>query len=297
MAITNLTGYTWVGNRELDLYNHPYTDRDFFQLDFGDGVHLYESFEFEYYLANSFMLKYDDTEVYYDASNRWTNYELNHIISISGGRYEDITNPDLIAWFQANGTLIPSNPKYISKLNIDDGSGPELYHIKDAAAARVEDLTQEAGLRAEGDTNLQSQIDAIEAKSDVVDVVGTYQELEQYDTSELTARDIVKVLTDSTHNDKISYYRWRDDPEIEIWTWVGSEGPYITPSGLATTGVAFTEATSKEELASGESVATLLGKIKKWLHVLDSKTVETDIADLTQTKNVEIIFDCGDSGQ
>lgn len=66
-------------------------------------------------------------------------------------------------------------------------------------------------------------IENIELRNDVVDIVGTYQELQSYNTSTLTANDIIKVLQDETHNNASSYYRWNTTFE-----YVGSEGPYYT---------------------------------------------------------------------
>lgn len=73
------------------------------------------------------------------------------------------------------------------------------------------------------DRGLQEQIDALAAASDVVDIVGTYTDLENYDTSGLHANDIVKVLSDSTHDGATAYYRWDDG-----WTYIGSEGAHYT---------------------------------------------------------------------
>ena len=87
-------------------------------------------------------------------------------------------------------------------------------------------LGNETQAREQADTNLQGQIDAIVSSSDVVDIVGTYQDLQNYDTSKLGDNDIVKVLDDSTHNNATSYYRWHNS----TWNYVGSEGPYYTKS-------------------------------------------------------------------
>lgn len=83
---------------------------------------------------------------------------------------------------------------------------------------------------------LDNRIDVIEASSDVTDVVGTYQDLEDYDTSTLTDNDIIKVLEDSTHDDAISYYRW--STTSESFSFVGSIGPYTDTdlSNLSSTG-------------------------------------------------------------
>lgn len=56
--------------------------------------------------------------------------------------------------------------------------------------------------------HLQSEIDTIKASSDVADVVGTYEELEDYDTSALTDKDVIKVLDDETRSHAQTYYRW-----------------------------------------------------------------------------------------
>lgn len=76
--------------------------------------------------------------------------------------------------------------------------------------------------------NLQSQIDAITSASDVFDVVGTYTDLQNYDTSTVPTNDIIKVLQDSTHNDAATYYRWNGS----AWVYVGKEGPYYTKSEI-----------------------------------------------------------------
>lgn len=84
--------------------------------------------------------------------------------------------------------------------------------------------------RENADNNIQRQIDAITVSSDVIDVLGTYADLENYDTSSVTADDIIKVLQDSTHNDALSYYRWTIVSSIGSWVYVGSEGPFYTKS-------------------------------------------------------------------
>lgn len=87
-------------------------------------------------------------------------------------------------------------------------------------------LGNETQAREQADTNLQGQIDAIVSSSDVVDIVGTYQDLQNYDTSKLGDNDIIKVLDDSTHNDATSYFRWKK--HTSTWEYIGSEGPYYT---------------------------------------------------------------------
>lgn len=72
--------------------------------------------------------------------------------------------------------------------------------------------------------DLQTQIDAITSASDVFDVVGTYAQLQTYDTSTVPVNDIIKVLQDETRQNAMTYYRWNGT----AWVFVGAEGPYYT---------------------------------------------------------------------
>lgn len=84
----------------------------------------------------------------------------------------------------------------------------------------------ETSNRENADQGLQEQIDALASASDVVDVVGTYAELQAYDTSHLNNNDIIKVLTDETHDNAISYYRW--NTATSSFSYIGSQGPFYT---------------------------------------------------------------------
>lgn len=87
-------------------------------------------------------------------------------------------------------------------------------------------IHDEENARKDADDAIWVEIESIEASSDVVDVVGTYAELQQYDTSKLKDNDIIKVLQDETRDDAITYYRWNGT----TFTYVGAEGPYYTAS-------------------------------------------------------------------
>lgn len=82
--------------------------------------------------------------------------------------------------------------------------------------------------RQTADNNLQQQIDTITASSDVTDIVGTYADLQNYDTSTLSNNDIIKVLQDESRNDETTYYRWNST--TQQFTLIGEEGPYYTKS-------------------------------------------------------------------
>lgn len=95
-----------------------------------------------------------------------------------------------------------------------------------------EDLSAETSARELADGNLQTQIDAVTASSDVKDIVGTKAELNNYDTSTLGDNDIIKVLQDESENDATTYYRW--DATTQQFALIGEEGPYYTKAATDT---------------------------------------------------------------
>lgn len=120
-------------------------------------------------------------------------------------------------------------------------------------------IEAEQTARQNADIGLQGQIDAITSASDVVDIVGTYAELQQYPTSGIKDNDVIKVLQDETHNNAMSYYRW--STSTSTWSYIGSEGPYYTKS---------------------ESDTLLLAKQNK-LTAGDNITITNDVISATDT--------------
>lgn len=96
----------------------------------------------------------------------------------------------------------------------------------------TDNISAETTAREQADISLQGQIDAISASSDVTDIVGTYADLQAYDTSKLKDNDIVKVLQDEIQNDETTYYRW--STSTETFTLIGEEGPYYTKASADT---------------------------------------------------------------
>lgn len=92
------------------------------------------------------------------------------------------------------------------------------------------EVDDEATARDNADQAIWQEIETLELSSDVADIVGTYQELLDYDTSTLTNDDIIKVLSDSTHSNAIAYYRWVVVGGVGSWSYIGGEGPYYTQS-------------------------------------------------------------------
>ena len=108
-------------------------------------------------------------------------------------------------------------------------TGGNTVAIDTTVVATQQNLATEVTNRENADIALQGQIDAISASSDVVDIVGTYADLQNYDTSKLKDNDIIKVLQDSTQGNATTYYRW--STTTQTFTLIGQEGPYYTKAG------------------------------------------------------------------
>lgn len=138
----------------------------------------------------------------------------------------------------------PKNGAYHNVIVVYEATGNAYIYSSDGIPTRVsadiggidakiaKAVGDEAELRETADQEIWTEIETIEASSDVVDVVGTYAELQQYDTSKLKDNDIIKVLQDETRDDAITYYRW--STTTDTFTYVGAEGPYYTASEVDT---------------------------------------------------------------
>jgi len=153
----------------------------------------------------------------------------------------EILNPKELALFRK--VTVPAsmgddtdNPprvgKYCNVILYYEASKQAYIYSSDGIPTKItEDLTsiwdKIADLEEE-DGKIWEEIEEIEMSSDVVDIVGTYAELQQYDTTHLKDNDIIKVLQDETHQNETAYYRW--STATDTFSYVGSEGPYYTES-------------------------------------------------------------------
>lgn len=87
-------------------------------------------------------------------------------------------------------------------------------------------LTQDLIIDATERVNaLDEEIQQMKSNPDVFDIVGTYTELQNYDTSILTDKDIIRVLSDSTHDGYSTYYRW--DAATSQFTYIGKVDAFV----------------------------------------------------------------------
>lgn len=96
--------------------------------------------------------------------------------------------------------------------------------------------------------DVEDEVERLENNPDVVDIVATYADLQSYDTSTLTDKDIIRVLEDSTHNNNSTYYRW--NAATNQFDFVGeisggSSVNVVQTTGTSTTDVMSQDATTK----------------------------------------------------
>lgn len=178
---------------------------------------------------------------------------INSIPTVNNATLTIQRNGTSVGAFTANSasdtTINIDVPIYTSGLINDSGYVTEAELSGYATDQDIEDaVSAEASIRADADRDLQSQIDAISSASDVVDVVGTYAELQNYDTSGLSNNDIIKVLTDSAHDNAISYYRW--DDANNTFVYIGSQGLSYTKSETDATFVPQTRTVNGKALST-----------------------------------------------
>lgn len=144
-------------------------------------------------------------------------------VTVPASMGDDTTNPprvgrycNVILYYEANEQAY---------LYSSDGIPTKLTGDLTLIKKQIKDLQDE-------DVKIWDEIELIEMSSDVVDIVGTYAELQQYDTSKLHDNDIIKVLSDETHQNETAYYRW--STATDTFSYVGSEGPYYTESEIDT---------------------------------------------------------------
>lgn len=176
---------------------------------------------------------------------------------------------------QANADNISANTSSINSLS---STKADKTYVDSQVSSEVTN-------RENADNQLQSQIDALTSKSDVVDIVGTYAQLIEYDTSTLANNDIIKVLEDSTHDNAMSYYRWNS--ASEEWSYIGSEGAYYTKSESDTRFVPVTRTINNKALSSNITlIPSDVGAQEQLISGSNIKTINNE--SLLGSTNIEL---------
>lgn len=108
--------------------------------------------------------------------------------------------------------------------------------------------------------DVEDEVEELKNNPDVADIVDTYQDLQNYDTSTLTDKDIIRVLNDSTHNNMSTYYRY--STATGEFAYIGSSTP--NPVVVQTTGQSITDVMSQK------AVTDIIGDIESALHAINN---------------------------
>lgn len=145
----------------------------------------------------------------------------------------EINNPESLVLFRK--VVIPASlgdeqsvPPVVGKyhnvlLHYEASNKSYLYSSDGIPTLMSTDIPQEVWDTLD---ELQTEIDDLKNSPDVVDIVATYATLQSYDTSRLGDNDVIRVLSDETHNGASTYYRW--NATTQSWTYIGEVGDYYT---------------------------------------------------------------------
>ena len=179
-------------------------------------------------------------------SDYQTGSEVESAISEAvAGKQDKLTAGDNITI--ENNVISASDTTYTAGNGLSLNNENE-FSVDTTVVATQQNLATEVTNRENADNALQAQIDGIAASSDVVDIVGTYAELQSYDTQHLKDNDIIKVLQDETQNNATTYYRW--STATESFTLIGQEGPYYTKAAADAQFVPQTRTVNSKALSS-----------------------------------------------
>ena len=108
--------------------------------------------------------------------------------------------------------------------------------------------------------DVEDEVEEMKNNPDVADIVGTYADLQNYDTSTLTDKDVIRVLNDSTHSGMSTYYRY--STSTGEFTYIGGSAP--NPTVVQTTGQSTTDVMSQK------AVTDIIGDIESALHAINN---------------------------
>ena len=160
----------------------------------------------------------------------------------------------------SRGTV--ADGKWLNRETIEPFSGRDQY-LLDSLNQTYDECSAFSG-------DLQYQIDVIEARADVVDVVGSYEDFVNkysagYVPGIVSDNDVVKILNDETSAHSQTYYRWHsaDNPATGTWTGVGSLEPSYNNANISN-GILTVNNTNTERnyTLSGEKYIELNGNSK-----------------------------------
>lgn len=148
---------------------------------------------------------------------------------------------------------------------------------------------------AERIMDVEDEVEEIKDNPDVADIVATYADLQAYDTSKLTDKDVIRVLADETHDGNSTYYRY--SKSSGTFTYIGSSKQYSNFVG--TDGTAAGEAGLVPAPATTDA-GKYLNANGTWATVQAGPTVVQTIGTSTtdvmsQNATAKMVYDAVDS--
>lgn len=138
------------------------------------------------------------------------------------------------------------------------------------------DLETETENRTSVDNHLQEQIDVIEATQNIVDIVGTKADLDDYDTTNLKDGAKIQVLDDETQNDATTIYQFNKyavpNPSFGL---VGTFGSYYTK--------AETDGKFQTVLTAGDGIAITNDVVSHSIKIIENDNQQDTVEDTVFT--------------
>lgn len=103
------------------------------------------------------------------------------------------------------------------------GNGGSYEGISGCGNTKTQDYIIDAIDRIQ---TVEDEVEELKNNPDVFDIVDTYADLQNYDTSTITDKDIIRVLQDENHDGASTYYRWK--ASTSSFDYIGEVGDYYT---------------------------------------------------------------------
>ena len=271
-----VNGYA-TDNDAMFIIQHSYDeDHDITSLMYTNGNSLH------YYTTNGWVeIKKTDDQINANSDNPISNKAItNYLNSIVEGLKNGTTHVGYAekAYKDSYGSIINVSNLLasISSLlgNSEDGSDKKtIWGLSNRISETQQMFNQQLSAV---NIDLQGQIDAINAGQNLADIVGTFADLENYNTEYLHVGDKIEVMQDETHSNSSTIYNWNGT----TFEYVGSFG------GGGGGGNSYTKAESDERYAKKDETYTKLEA--------DNKFVQSTNTVLTGTTKLENAIISGD---
>ena len=139
-----------------------------------------------------------------------------------------VPRQEIMAYLPITSTLGQSTKHAASQKLVSDIVASKLDFLIEQSKGTATDRVMSQNAVTVELNFLQNEINVLKNNPDVVDIVPTKAALDLYDTSNLSDKDIIRVLVDETHDGSSTFYRW--NLSQERWDYIGKVGDYYTKS-------------------------------------------------------------------